>query len=150
VTEVPSEYNHPVAIVELDNEGYANTLIPVGTTQGEDIWFEEPEVVLSRIKDDDPWSSKHTLMLDLDVPATLVPSSTEGHSHLYIDVEMTWDQVVAIMDALVAAGVVEEGYAKASKKRRCTALRLPGKTKADTPLAGQGKFKAPAPEAVPF
>jgi hypothetical protein len=154
VTEVPSEYNHPTAIVELDSSGYANNLRFTGTTRGEEIPFEEPEVVLSTIKDDDPFAdTKHTLMLDLDVPAMLVPSSTPGHSHLYIDVPMDWDRVVDIMDALVAAGVVEEGYANASKKRRCTALRLPGKTKQDTPLFGQGKFDEPifeSPEAVVF
>ena len=27
----------------------------------------------------------HTFVVDIDLPATLVPSSTPGHSHLYID-----------------------------------------------------------------
>lgn len=58
---------------------------------------------------------KHTILLDLDVPAKLVPSTTEGHSHLYIDInelvrvhhEVTlWLASVAGQTALNDAGIV--------------------------------------------
>lgn len=70
-------------------------------------------------------SPLHTLMVDLDVPAHLIPSETPGHSHLFIDVPMTADQMWAIVDALAAAGVVEGGYAGSSHARGFTSVRLP-------------------------
>jgi len=68
---------------------------------------------------------KHRVMLDIDVPAVLVPSSTPGHHHLYIDVYVTWDKYVVLLDALADCGVVERGYVSASKERGFTAVRLP-------------------------
>jgi len=67
----------------------------------------------------------HTLMIDLDVPAKVVPSTTEGHSHLYIDVPMEFRHVVEILTALSEAGVVEPGYRGVSIDRGETFLRLP-------------------------
>lgn len=68
---------------------------------------------------------KHTVMLDLDVPAVLIPSSTQGHSHLYIDVPLEWGQLEKLLHALADAGVIEGGYAEASIAREHTTLRLP-------------------------
>lgn len=67
----------------------------------------------------------HVPIIDIDVPAFLVNSSTPGHSHLYLDVPMTWDKLERLLEALVEVGVVEEGYLKASRARRCTYARLP-------------------------
>jgi hypothetical protein len=75
---------------------------------------------------DDPSDpGQHSIMLDLDVPAKLVPSSTHGHSHLYIDVRTTWPKYEALLNALADAEVIERGYAAASLRRKSTALRLP-------------------------
>lgn len=67
----------------------------------------------------------HALLLDLDVPAWLVPSSTEGHSHLYVDVKIPTPTYFRLLDALADAGVIQPGYANSSKHRGGTALRLP-------------------------
>lgn len=67
----------------------------------------------------------HKLLVDLDVPAYLVPSSTPGHSHLYVDKAISGDALFAILDALADAGIVERGYAEASRARGYSALRLP-------------------------
>lgn len=67
----------------------------------------------------------HALLLDLDLPAWLVPSSTEGHSHLYVDVKIPTPTYFALLDALADAGVIQRGYANSSKHRGGTALRLP-------------------------
>jgi len=79
------------------------------------------EVVSSRIVGLDA----HRLMLDLDVPAELIASSTPGHSHLYVDVAMTWDKLEPLLRALGDAGIIETGYAKVSIARKQTFLRLP-------------------------
>lgn len=67
----------------------------------------------------------HNLMLDIDGPAALVPSSTAGHSHLYIEAAMTWENYAKLLDVLADCGIIERGYADASKARGFTALRLP-------------------------
>jgi len=65
----------------------------------------------------------HMPAIDLDMPASLVPSSTEGHSHLFIDVEMSWRKYRGVLRALYRAGVIERGFYKASLARRRTQLR---------------------------
>lgn len=67
----------------------------------------------------------HAVLLDLDVPAYLVPSSTAGHSHLYVDVRVPQDRYFRLLDSLAECGVIQPGYAAASKHRGGTALRLP-------------------------
>ena len=79
----------------------------------------------------------HYPVIDLDVPAALVPSSTAGHSHLYLGVGMSWEKLGALLDALVSAGVVEAGYAQACKEKHgCAYVRLPWVHKA--PSDGPG------------
>ena len=77
----------------------------------------------------------HTLALDIDVPAALIPSSTPGHSHLFINTQMSWDQYEAVLDALAVAGILEPGYVGASKARKATAVRLPWVSKSVDPFA---------------
>lgn len=67
----------------------------------------------------------HKVVLDIDLPVTVLPSSTPGHHHLFIDHEMTWAQYVAVIEALSAAGIVEPGYLAAAQRRGHTAVRLP-------------------------
>ncbi len=83
--------------------------------------LSEANVISSKLAN----SNEHTVMLDLDLPATLIPSSTPGHSHLFIDRVMTWPQYCRILRALSAAGVIEQGFAVASIRRGYTSLRLP-------------------------
>lgn len=67
----------------------------------------------------------HTVMLDIDHPVRVVPSSTKGHYHLYIDVPVNETDYFLLLDTLALAGVVEPGYVEASKARASTHLRLP-------------------------
>lgn len=67
----------------------------------------------------------HRPVLDLDIPAFLVPSSTPGHSHLYIDHEVPDEAFWRLCDALAEAGILQEGYVAASKSRGYTSVRLP-------------------------
>lgn len=83
---------------------------------------ERSNVVSSELVDK---PGMHTIMLDLDVPAVLVESSTPGHTHLFINVEVEWPKYADLLDALADAGVIESGYRDASIMRGHTALRLP-------------------------
>ena len=64
-------------------------------------------------------------VLDLDVPAVLIPSSTDGHWHLYLDVQVPDAAYWPMLEALATAGVLEGGYVRASKARGYTSVRLP-------------------------
>ena len=55
----------------------------------------------------------------------LLPSSTAGHFHLYIDALVTWPELRSILLAMAALGAIERGYAEASEARGAAFLRLP-------------------------
>jgi hypothetical protein len=77
----------------------------------------------------------HAILLDLDVPAYLVPSSRPGHSHLYIDVSVPEEDYFNLLDQLARCRVIEYGYASASKQKGGTFLRLPWVKKTEAQLA---------------
>lgn len=85
-----------------------------------------------------PWggpTDRHVIALDIDYPVHVVPSSTEGHSHLYIDVPggIPHQGYMALVSLLGHLGVIEEGYANVSMQRGHTDLRLPWVKKGHEP-----------------
>lgn len=86
----------------------------------------EPNLVCSDIGD-----GMHLPCLDIDFAARLVPSSTPGHFHLYLDgmAPLTWPQYDKLLAALTEAGIISEGYYNHSQDRQMTCLRRPGVTK---------------------
>lgn len=68
----------------------------------------------------------HAPVLDLDFPARLVESSSPGHFHLFLDVEMAWDVYAKLLVALQDAGVLEAGYVHAMLGREATYVRRDG------------------------
>ena len=67
----------------------------------------------------------HAPVLDIDLPAALVPSSQKDHFHLYIDVEVPEEKYFALLDALADCKIIERGYASASKAKGGTFVRPP-------------------------
>lgn len=65
----------------------------------------------------------HKPVIDLDCPATLVPSTEVGKNHLYIDVEMPWFKYATLLTALRFAGVIETGFWIWSLRRRASFVR---------------------------
>ena len=82
----------------------------------------EADFLISRVPGK---SGTHYPLIDLDVPHLYIPSSQEGHAHLLITKEVTSDQYWNLLDALAQCGIVEEGYAAASKAKNFAAIRLP-------------------------
>ena len=72
----------------------------------------------------------HHPVVDLDVPAFLVPSSTPGHSHLYINVAVPWEGYLKLLDVLAELGIVEPAYVSHSKEQGQTLVRVPWVRKA--------------------
>jgi hypothetical protein len=66
----------------------------------------------------------HRPVLDIDVPAYLVPSSRPGHSHLYVNVEISEDKYFNLLDVLADCGILEKGYAGVSRARGASAVRV--------------------------
>jgi len=83
--------------------------------------LEESHMVCSRLP-----NGRHMPVIDLDGPHQLVPSSTAGHSHLYLDNEIPWWRYVILLFALRQAGVIEKGFLWWSLSRGSTFARLPG------------------------
>lgn len=76
---------------------------------------------------------RHTVVLDIDHRAWLIPSTTEGHSHLYIDVPggIPSSTYYLLLKVLADCGVIERGYALASIERGHSDVRLPWIRKPD-------------------
>ncbi|ALJ19561.1 hypothetical protein [Microbacterium sp. No. 7] len=99
-----------------DNEDYTEA---GGRRLTDDL--EEATVITSRTTG----GEKHKIVLDIDLPAKLIPSSTEGHFHLFIDKEISELAYFGLLEALRNVGVLEDGYVSASLARGHTAVRLP-------------------------
>lgn len=78
----------------------------------------------------------HRPVLDIDFPAALVPSTTPGHFHLYLDKVLTWEKYEKLLRVLAEVGIIEQGYANVSIERRHTAVRVPWIRKGGDTLGG--------------
>ena len=83
--------------------------------------IEAADIILSF----DKATKEHRPVLDIDFPLHVVPSSTEGHFHLYLDKPMSWFKYKRLISALADAGIIEDGYAAVSLDRKYTSVRLP-------------------------
>lgn len=94
-----------------------------------------PTCVDTRVIVDDPEQAnlvgslcedgKHRPVLDIDLPCSVVPSSTWGHFHLYIEHPMEQEAYLKLVDALAEAGLVQKFYAMAARVRGQTFVRPP-------------------------
>jgi hypothetical protein len=70
-------------------------------------------------------TTRHRPILDLDFPAALIPSSTEGHFHLYLDKELTHDQMDRLVTTLWELGIIADGNLNQWQRSKRLFLRLP-------------------------
>lgn len=84
--------------------------------------INEAHVITSRTKKS---TNLHKVVLDIDMPVKVVPSSTPGHGHLFIDKDLTWEQYDRLLNLLAEIGILEDGYVRAAERRGFTAVRLP-------------------------
>jgi hypothetical protein len=78
-------------------------------------------------------TDRHIVCIDVDHPLLALPSSTPGHWHLLIDVEMEWGVYEKLLLALAKARVIEPGYYTAAVHRHATFVRTPWTLKPGTP-----------------
>lgn len=67
----------------------------------------------------------HRAVLDLDFPAAIVPSTTPGHVHLYLDKPTTWIRYALFLVGCGVAGYIEWTNIAVSLWRRTTMVRPP-------------------------
>ena len=70
-------------------------------------------------------AKRHAPVIDLDLPVRLIPSTTPGHFHLYIDRLMSAEDMFDLLDTMARVGLVEPGYAEVSRARGYSSVRLP-------------------------
>lgn len=114
---VPSRFKHVFYREDLSQDIYG-----WGTKVRKETSAVLANLVSSELDDKRGW---HTPMLDIDLPARLIESSSPGHYHLYIDKPMPWWKYKRLMRALMMAGIIEKNYYKMSVKRKGSHLRPP-------------------------
>jgi hypothetical protein len=117
----PASYGNRL---EVQDEAEANAVGSELSTKGEQPIDGWPELGV-RVGE-----GLHTIVIDVDHPASLVPSAQPDHFHLYIDIPpVTWDRYQAWLKASMDIGLIQSGYYHASVDRKSTFLRLPWKPK---------------------
>jgi hypothetical protein len=124
VVQLLSEYENPFPGQSIRNADLSG---------GEHYSSEDTRKLVSDPKDGTVVTSEyymngilmHKPVLDIDMPVTVLPSSTPGHYHLFIDKELTWDSYVQLLSVMSAIGILEDGFVSASLARGHTAVRLP-------------------------
>lgn len=71
------------------------------------------------------YTAPNLVTLTLTARVFVVPSTTPGHGHLYVDHHMMWETYQKMLNQLVDVGVLEPGYVGASEARGWTCVRLP-------------------------
>ncbi len=77
------------------------------------------------IKSDYVAGGYHMPVIDVDVPMRIVPSTQEGHGHLYIDKVLSFTEYLHLLEAMVDVGLVEYGYLQGVRARGASYVRLP-------------------------
>jgi hypothetical protein len=89
--------------------------------------LDHADIVTSAPRNEIPgFQGKHLIMFDVDVPMQTIESSTPGHYHVYFPGSyVPKEKLFNLLDALAECGIVERGYAEASRAHGFAALRLP-------------------------
>lgn len=107
-----------------DYKDRANVTVE-GTIAAQTTLGWEPNVVISAVSFGPNGVEYHMPCIDIDLECFVYPSRTEGHNHLYINKALTSEQYWKLLDVMAEVGIVELGYAEASKNKGFSALRLP-------------------------
>lgn len=70
-----------------------------------------------------PIKDWHLPVLDIDFEAHLVPSSTPGHYHLFLNQPIPWREYRRLLKALARAGIVEKDWVKSALSHGMSMVR---------------------------
>lgn len=138
-----------VAHVEsIDTNSSSDMDIQILPVEAGDLSLDKANTITSLAR---PGGYTHYPVIDIDLPIYALPSTTPGHSHLYIGKQVTTDQLFQLLDVMAEIGLVEPGYVEASRERGFTAVRLPWIPKPiweDEEILGLNDFQG-APSVTP-
>lgn len=86
----------------------------------------EADAIGSLIENKPSEPELHAPVLDFDFPCELLPSSTYGNNHLYINTPMSWENYEKLLGTLCEVGLIQEGFYRAAIKNKQTIVRKPG------------------------
>ncbi len=81
----------------------------------------------------------HMPVLDFDFPCRLVPSTTEGHFHLYIDTPVEWSRYIDVLVAMKRARLLQTGFVDGSIRCGQSTVRPSWVKKEETKLPSDVK-----------
>ena len=85
------------------------------------VWnWQNADVITSKTR-----QGTHRPILDIDFHAELIPSTTPGHFHLYLDKEMSWEQYSNLLKAMRDCGIIDDKYYGYCMVREDSSVRLP-------------------------
>ncbi len=87
---------------------------------------------------------RNGMCIELAVPVHVLSSSTAGHHHVYIDVEMKWSKYWKLCKAMGDAGLLEREFVELAKSHGMSMLLKPGLTKLQLRARG-----IPLPGVIP-
>lgn len=74
----------------------------------------------------------HRPIFDFDgIECTLIPSSTPGNFHLYLEKEVEFDKFLKVLEAMVEAGLIQRGFHQLTRLRGAAYARKPGVKKGE-------------------
>lgn len=79
----------------------------------------------------DPTKYLRNAPIQLHVPTYDLASSTFGHCHIYIDVELTWRSYRRLLEAMQTARILQGRFLDMALRRKMTLLLTPLRTKAE-------------------
>lgn len=108
-------------------------------------WVDKPietaNLITSKVERYPYGVEYHRPVLDLDFEAELIPSSTPGHYHLYLNHLMPKQTYFNLLRSLAEAGIIQYGFADSAIERGASSARLPW-IKKDDWAANQGDPEA--------
>ncbi len=96
---------------------------------------EEANLVSSLLED-----GRHAPVIDLDFPIKIVPSSTNGHYHLYLEKPITWKQYRSLLRGFYKSGLIEWTAYIRGIQRGQTFVRKPGIAKSLPMNVGKAEY----------
>lgn len=109
---------------------YSSSMETVPNQEVKSAGPDKANLVTSRVAGD-----THIPLIDVDMDAALLPSSTPGHHHLYINKPMSYENYMKLLRVMAEVGIVQNGVLKAAEQQGYTSLRMPHIKKHDEQLS---------------
>jgi len=103
--------------------------------------IEKANLITSKVERYPYGIEYHRPVLDIDFEAELIPSSTPGHYHLYLNKQISKTSYMQLLRDLARADIIQQGFADSAIERGASSARLPW-IKKDDWAANQGDPEA--------